>query len=174
MLGCPKDTVAYIDVTGNPQFCNIEMPNYMQCPMGYSCRETTNNKNVCCTIESGNQFVTSIYKNLTTTTHISIKNVESIIKPPKEMEKSKITEIKQINETKHGNNQIEEIKEKSQRNKNKTQKIINKTQKSKEKLKNKTEEQETQEIEEFVDIFEISSKKIQCKPNQIYINGKCV
>lgn len=170
MLGCPKDTVAYIDVTGNPQFCNIEMPNYMQCPMGYSCSETTNNKNVCCTIESGNRFITSIYKNLTTTTNttnMSIENVKSIIKPPKEMEKSKITETKQ------GNNQIEETKEKSQRNKNK-ERIINKTQKTKEKVKNKTEEQETQEIEEFVDIFEISSKKIQCKPNQIYINGKCV
>uniref|UniRef100_A0A915D1X8 BPTI/Kunitz inhibitor domain-containing protein n=1 Tax=Ditylenchus dipsaci TaxID=166011 RepID=A0A915D1X8_9BILA len=56
--GCPADTVAYVDLSGNPQTCKMGKPTITQCPLGYSCRETSTDKTICCTIEGVDKFTT--------------------------------------------------------------------------------------------------------------------
>ncbi|CAI5444695.1 unnamed protein product [Caenorhabditis angaria] len=45
--GCPGESVAYIDLTGEAQECSTKVGN---CPMGYACQTSKSGRSTCCTI----------------------------------------------------------------------------------------------------------------------------
>lgn len=63
-LGCPGESVAFVDMTGLPKECS---PHVSYCPTGYSCQRTKTSKYQCCTVRNTSReidFLTSIAASL--------------------------------------------------------------------------------------------------------------
>jgi hypothetical protein len=46
--GCPANNVAYVGISGQPEPCKRGVPNV--CPKDFSCQQTRDGKEICCTI----------------------------------------------------------------------------------------------------------------------------